>query len=129
MRDHERALNSRDNQTGIERLTKKIDDTGERKRRLKVLFTNGSQFFITLAPTTWLTGKHAIFGEVVEGQDVAREGCRRSAQLPGQAEQRCGGEVGDDRKSVGLGSECIAQRSNFARDSRAGVFLPFENRG
>jgi peptidyl-prolyl cis-trans isomerase A (cyclophilin A) len=32
--------------------------------------TNGSQFFITVAPTTWLTGNHTIFGEVVEGQDV-----------------------------------------------------------
>jgi peptidyl-prolyl cis-trans isomerase A (cyclophilin A) len=32
--------------------------------------TNGSQFFITVAPTTWLTGRHTIFGEVVEGQDV-----------------------------------------------------------
>ena len=32
--------------------------------------TNGSQFFITVAPTTWLTGKHTIFGEVVEGQNI-----------------------------------------------------------
>jgi peptidyl-prolyl cis-trans isomerase A (cyclophilin A) len=35
--------------------------------------TNGSQFFITLAPTSWLTGKHTIFGEVVEGQEVAQK--------------------------------------------------------
>jgi peptidyl-prolyl cis-trans isomerase A (cyclophilin A) len=32
--------------------------------------TNGSQFFITVAPTHWLTGKHTIFGEVVEGQET-----------------------------------------------------------
>ena len=33
--------------------------------------TNGCQFFITVAPTVWLTGNHTIFGEVVEGQDIA----------------------------------------------------------
>ena len=32
--------------------------------------TGGSQFFITLAPTKWLDDKHAVFGKVVQGQDV-----------------------------------------------------------
>src|SRR5881275_1893734 len=46
--------------------------------------TNGSQIFITVAPTTWLTGNHTIFGEVVEGQDVAN----KISELPKGAQDR-----------------------------------------
>ena len=51
--------------------------------------TNGCQFFITVAPTPWLTGNHTIFGEVVEGQEIVDQNLPGSPRRPGQAQDAC----------------------------------------
>ena len=50
--------------------------------------TNGSQFFITVGATTWLQGKHTIFGEVADGP--SREVVDKIAAVPTGASDKPG---------------------------------------
>jgi peptidyl-prolyl cis-trans isomerase A (cyclophilin A) len=45
--------------------------------------TNGGQFFITLAATAWLDGKHSVFGEVVAGLDIVEKIGKVPTSKPG----------------------------------------------
>ena len=58
--------------------------------------TNGSQFFVTVAPTPWLDGRHTIFGEVVRGYEVVEE----IAGVPTAEQDRPADDVMIDRIDV-----------------------------
>jgi peptidyl-prolyl cis-trans isomerase A (cyclophilin A) len=58
--------------------------------------TNGSQFFVTVAATDWLTGKHTIFGEVTEGYDVVEA----ISKVPTRSQDRPATEVALERVEV-----------------------------
>jgi peptidyl-prolyl cis-trans isomerase A (cyclophilin A) len=58
--------------------------------------TNGSQFFVTVGETSWLNGRHTIFGEVTEGYDVVEA----IAKAPTGAQDRPVDEVVIERIDV-----------------------------
>jgi len=58
--------------------------------------TNGSQFFVTVAETPWLNGKHTIFGQVTEGYDVVEA----IAKLPVGGQDRPSDDVVLERVDI-----------------------------
>jgi peptidyl-prolyl cis-trans isomerase A (cyclophilin A) len=62
---------------------KKIDKAGILAMANAGPNTNGGQFFITLAPQNYLTGKHTVFGEVTEGMDVVEKIGNTKTTKPG----------------------------------------------
>ena len=61
--------------------------------------TNGCQFFVTVVPTEWLTGKHTIFGEVTEGYQVIEA----ISKAPTGAQDRPSPDVVLERVEIAVG--------------------------
>ena len=49
--------------------------------------TNGSQFFITTVVTSWLDGRHVVFGEVISGMEIVSK-IEKVKKLPGDKPEK-----------------------------------------
>jgi peptidyl-prolyl isomerase F (cyclophilin D) len=63
--------------------------------------TNGSQFFLCTAPTTWLDGRHVVFGQVIDGYSVVK------------AIESCGSRSGETSQDVMISSCGILDKQSF----------------
>ena len=84
--------------------------------------TNGSQFFITVAQTSWLDGHHVVFGKVVEGMDIVKKiealGSQSGA-TNGQIIIAKSGEVKDKDKDKTKGKEKEAKKGKSKAKAEA----------
>ncbi|WRX25008.1 Cyclophilin-type peptidyl-prolyl cis-trans isomerase domain - like 10 [Theobroma cacao] len=89
--------------------------------------TNGSQFFICTEKTSWLDGKHVVFGKVVDGYSVVKEmektGSESGRTLQPVVIEDCASGIGSIVPVSKFSLEAVVFRSSFPIFSRFSRFL------
>ena len=69
--------------------------------------TNGSQFFLCVAKTPWLDGKHVVFGQIVEGYSVVK------------AVEACGSRSGETSQDVMIGASGVIKAALTGSETKS----------